>query len=105
MLTPATHLLSFVIIFVYASMLVSASSPLEGFLLFEPTTLLDFGAASPRAFGRDRPGGYTALFVHGGLHLFFNLFVLRQIGPLLEPTLGTALLLSGVDWGLWPPCT
>ena len=84
MLTPPPTYCLFVIIFVYAfSMLVSASSPLEGFLLFEPTTLLDFGAASPKSIWQGQIRRIlTAPFVHGGfLHLFFNLFVLRQIGP------------------------
>ncbi|MBL92445.1 MAG: hypothetical protein CMH56_11620 [Myxococcales bacterium] len=95
MLTPATQLLSFVIIFVYAWMLIVAPNSMEGLLLFQPQTLLEHGAASPiHIWHGDSWRIFTALFLHGGfLHLFFNLFVLRQIGPLLEPTLGTARFL------------
>ena len=95
MLTPATQLLSFVIIFVYAWMLIAAPNPMEGLLLFQPQTLLEHGAANPiHIWHGENWRIFTALFLHGGfLHLFFNLFVLRQIGPLLEPTLGTARFL------------
>ena len=69
------------------------SQSTEG-LLFQPQTLLEHGGQPHSHLVRDSWRIFTALFLHGGfLHLFFNLFVLRQIGPLLEPTLGTARFL------------
>jgi len=95
MRTPATQILSFSIILVYGFMLIASEAPLSSLILFSPELLQAHGAADPRLIWQGESWRLiTAVFLHGGfLHLFFNVFVLRQIGPLLEPTLGSSRFL------------
>ena len=84
----ATQLLSLGIILIYGIMLIASDAPADNIMLFSPEILQAKGAADPRLIWQGETWRlFTAIFLHGGfLHLFFNVFVLRQIGPLLEPT-------------------
>ena len=95
MRAPATQILSFTIILMYGLMLMASDAPLSSLFLFSPELLQEHGAADPRLIWQGETWRlFTAVFLHGGfLHLFFNVFVLRQIGPLLEPTLGSSRFL------------
>ena len=76
MLTPATQLLSFVIIFVYAWMLIAAPNPMEGLLLFQPQTLLEHGAANPiHIWHGENWRIFTALFYTVGFFTFSLTFL------------------------------
>ena len=89
MRAPVTQTLSVIIILIYGFMLMGTDAPLSNIMIFSPEVLQAKGAADPRLIWQGETWRLgTAIFLHGGvLHLFFNVFVLRQIGPLLEPTL------------------
>ena len=95
MRAPVTQTLSVIIILIYGFMLMGTDAPLSNIMIFSPEVLQAKGAADPRLIWQGETWRLgTAIFLHGGvLHLFFNVFVLRQIGPLLEPTLGPSRFL------------
>ncbi len=68
---------------------------LDGLMGFNTDTLLHFGAHARQLSQEGQPWRIaTAILIHAGLvHIFFNLFALMQIGPIIEQVFGRGRML------------
>jgi rhomboid protease GluP len=88
-----SSLLTLVMIAIYVRMILFQGP--SGVLSFDMETLIRFGAHWREA---TEAGQFwrisTAMFLHAGLlHIFFNLFALMQVGPIIEQIFGRGRML------------